>query len=95
MKMINIYVFLLAKCDYPRHPNNQRRIFLVKNGPLVNGRYREGSKIYFKCELGIGNKIMYHPMVCQANGEWTQFRCEGNIFTDLSSESAYPMGLLY
>ena len=96
MKIINIftYVFLLAKCDYPPPPDpdhQQPFLFSLNYLDLVNGKYREGDKAYFKCELGIGNKIMYHPSVCQANGEWTQFRCEGIRFTDSIKECAYSI----
>ena len=45
---------------------------------ILSGKLPEGSKAYFECELGLGSRIIHHPSVCQANGEWTQTaRCEG------------------
>ena len=68
MKMINIHVFLLAKCDYPTDPDNRSHILFAKNGPLINGRYREGSKIYLDCELGSSKKN--HVPSKGLPGEW-------------------------
>ena len=72
---INIYVFLLASCVRPTGPI---LAWVVRNGQSVNGKYPEGTKVYFPCELGSGSRIIYHPSVCQVNGQWKQTSgCEG------------------
>ena len=81
--MINLHVFLLTKCDYLTDPDNRRRFAIsVTNGEPVNGKFREGVGPTCVCELGFGTNIIYHPSVCQANGEWTQSTCKGSRFAE-------------
>ena len=66
-------------CGEPTDSANQtlREIYSDYVNP-VEGTYYEGTRVYLRCELGHGSRIVHHPMVCQANGEWTQTaRCEG------------------
>ena len=75
---LSINIFLLASCRRPTGP-----IFGwgFINGLPVNGRFPEGTKVYFECELGSGSRIIHHPSICQSNGQWTQTSgCEGRIY---------------
>ena len=70
-------------CGEPTDPANQTILtFRGIYGSFVDGTQRVGTKAYFRCELGNGSRIIHHPSVCQANGEWTQTAgCEGSTFT--------------
>ena len=77
------YVFLVTLCGEATDPAN--RTLLAIHSDYVNPveeTYYEGTRAYFRCELGNGRRTVHHPVVCQANGEWTQTaRCEGRSST--------------
>ena len=76
----NIMFFIVAYCERPKDPRGVTTVFLMVWGSDDDLGLPEDTQAYLTCELGKGSNVVHHPLVCQANGTWTNVEeaCKGN-----------------